>query len=349
MKIFPDDKRLVYSGRIDWSDPKRPIWIYPATFVKLRFTGESLSVRVSNKNLCWNNYIGFIADGEQSKQLINKDGETHLSLELRPVSGGVHNVLMFKRQDACHELTILDFELADGGELLDAEPLPKGCMEVYGDSVSAGEVSEAVEYAGKADPEHNGEYSNSWYSYAWMTARNLGVQLHDVAQGGISLYDGIGWFHAPNYIGMESAWNKLSYNPDFGEPTPWDFTAYTPQLVIVAIGQNDANPDDFMKNAPEGEKAVYWREHYRAFIENIREKYPEAYIVCCTTLIEHDANWDKSIDSVVKSLGDEKVFYFMYKRNGSATPGHPRIPEAQEMADELTAFIKSLNIEAWDK
>ena len=36
---------------------------------------------------------------------------------------------------------------------------------MYGDSVSAGEVSEAVEYTGKPDPEHNGQYSNSWYSY----------------------------------------------------------------------------------------------------------------------------------------------------------------------------------------
>ena len=47
-------------------------------------------------------------------------------------------------------------------------------MEVFGDSVSCGEVSEALKYVGKPDPEHDGEYSNSWYSYAWITARKLG-------------------------------------------------------------------------------------------------------------------------------------------------------------------------------
>lgn len=47
----------------------------------------------------------------------------------------------------------------------------------------AGEVSEAVDYVEKEDPEHNGEYSNSWYSYSWMTARKLGAQIHDIAQG----------------------------------------------------------------------------------------------------------------------------------------------------------------------
>ena len=67
--------------------------------------------------------------------------------------------------------------------------MPERKIEVYGDSVYAGEVSEAVEYTGKEDPEYNGEYSNSWYSYAWMTARKLNAQIHDIAQGGIALKD----------------------------------------------------------------------------------------------------------------------------------------------------------------
>lgn len=39
-------------------------------------------------------------------------------------------------------------------------------IEVYGDSVSAGEVSEAVDFVGKEDPEHEGGYSNSYYLMA---------------------------------------------------------------------------------------------------------------------------------------------------------------------------------------
>ena len=35
-------------------------------------------------------------------------------------------------------------------------------IEVYGDSVSAGEVSEAVDFVGKEDPEHEGGYSNGY-------------------------------------------------------------------------------------------------------------------------------------------------------------------------------------------
>lgn len=56
-----------------------------------------------------------------------------------------------------------------------------------------------------------------------MTARNLNAQIHDIAQGGMALMDGTGWFHEPDYIGMETAWNKIHYNPDFGEISEWDF------------------------------------------------------------------------------------------------------------------------------
>ncbi|RHU90700.1 hypothetical protein DXC27_00290 [Ruminococcus sp. OM08-7] len=60
---------------------------------------------------------------------------------------------------------------------------------------------------------------------------------HDIAQGGIALKDHTGWFYEPEAIGMETAWNKIHYNPIFGEVKEWDFAGYTPQVVVVAIGQ----------------------------------------------------------------------------------------------------------------
>ena len=82
--------------------------------------------------------------------------------------------MLFKRMDACHTVTFYGFTVDDGADLLPPEPKPARRMEVFGDSVSCGEVSEAVDYVGKEDPVHDGQYSNSWYSYAWMTARKLG-------------------------------------------------------------------------------------------------------------------------------------------------------------------------------
>ena len=48
-----------------------------------------------------------------------------------------------------------------------------------------------------------------------------------------------------------------------------------------------------------------------------------------------------------KMLAD-KIVRFKFKRNGIGTPGHLRIPEAEEMAEELTKFIESFGEEIWN-
>lgn len=351
MKILPNNSSLIYSGRIDLSDPFAIVWTYPGTFVRMKFKGTQLSIHVRNKHNYWNNYLGVVEGDAQTKLLLPKEGEATIEIPLKTTQDNIHEVTIFKRQDACHELTILGFEINcntdEECELLEASPLPQRRIEVYGDSVSAGEVSEAVEYVAKADPEHNGEYLNSWYSYAWIAARKLDAQLHDIAQGGVALLDNTGWYHEPDYIGMEQVWNKMRYNPDYGTVKEWDFSKYTPDIVIVAIGQNDSHPDDYMKNDYEGEKAKNWRTHYRQFLAKLRETYPDAWIICCTTLLQHDIGWDMSISQAVLDIADKKISHCVFQRNGKATPGHLRIPEAEEMAEELCHYIHSLNIEGY--
>lgn len=101
-----------------------------------------------------------------------------------------------------------------------------------------------------------------------------------------------------------------------------------------------------MKEDYNGEKAGRWRRHYRDFLLELRGKYNEAYIICCTTLLKHDVSWDNSIDEVVNGINDSRISHYIFKRNGCGTPGHLRIQEAGEMAAELCHYIESLGI-AW--
>lgn len=347
MKVELDSENLLYTGRIDRRNAKRPEFVFPATSLSFRFYGKSAQLRVSNRRLYWNSVIGAVVDGAQKRFDLNAEGETVITL-LEEEKDSEHNVMIFKRMDSCHELILEELTLSEGSRLIPAPERLKRRIEVYGDSVSAGEVSEAVHYLGKEDPEHNGEFSNSWYSYAWITARNLHAELHDIAQGGIALMDGIGWFEEPNNIGMESVWDKVHYHPGLGEATPWDFTCYTPHVVIVAVGQNDSHPEDFMKEDYHGEKAELWRKKYKDFLDKLREKYPQAHIICCTTLLGHDKSWDDAIGEVCDKAADEKITHYVFRRNGRGTPGHLRIPEAEEMAQELTTYIESLHVEGWN-
>ncbi len=272
----------------------------------------------------------------------------------------MHEVLLFKRQDSCHMMQIHGFLGSSDLELLPCASLPFRRIEVYGDSVSAGEVSEAVAYCGQPDPVHNGEYSNSYYSYAWLTARKLGARLHDIAQGGIALQDGTGYFMEPEQKGMEYIFDKVQYQPrilenspiplgagETGEPLRWDFSLYRPQVVIVALGQNDAHPRDFCGEDYEGEQAAAWRERYGAFVCRLRAIHPRAHIICMTTILNHHENWDRSIEEVCAGLGDERVHHFLFGNNGRGTHGHIRKPEAEGMAEELSAYIEALGEDIW--
>ena len=224
MRINPDNKKIRYSGRIDWRNPKEPIWVYPCTSAEFKFTGRYLKIFLKNKNEYWQNYLGCILDGVQSCYYLDNEKENEIEIRVPENENGEHHVLFFKRQDSCHEMHILGFEIEDGAKLLELPDAPTKKIEVYGDSVSAGEVTEAVDYTGKTDPEHQGGYSNSWYSYAWMTARMLNAQIHDIAQGGIALKD------------VEYQVTELTTQLIQKSEAMWAYASYEPEQEIEEAG-----------------------------------------------------------------------------------------------------------------
>ena len=68
MIISLDDKRLVYSGRIDRTNAKRPEFIFPATSLHFRFYGRKAALAVENRGVAgWDYYAGIIAGHVQTK------------------------------------------------------------------------------------------------------------------------------------------------------------------------------------------------------------------------------------------------------------------------------------------
>lgn len=346
--ISPDLQNLIYSGRIDFSDPLAPIFIFPASSVSMSFTGRSLKVLVKNSHSYYDNYIGYILDGVEKKFLLSKEKtmqEIVLAEDLQEDKS--HKVIVFKRQDGCHEFTFCGFILSVGGQVNPPSKRFRRCIEFYGESAASGTLIEAVGCIDKANFKHNGEYSNAWHSYAMMTARNLKAQASIIAQEGISLLDNTGYFHPNDTIGMESIYDKLHFNPDLGNTSQWDFKAYIPQVVIIDIGQNDAFPEDFMKRDRDGEYAKVWKDHYRQFVLNIRKKYPDAFIVLTTTIVNHHPSWDRAIGLICREINDKKILHFLYSFNGRGTPFCIGTVEAEQMSFELSMFLKSLEPDIW--
>lgn len=339
--ISPADPMLRYTGRIGMEDPENPFFVYVCSSVQLRVAGKTLRVFLTNQHSYFENLLGVIVNGEQSAVRL-ENGAQVIDLSDK-LTADVNDVLLFKRQDCCHAFTLQGFAVDADAVLMPLPERPARRIEVYGDSVSAGEVSEAEFACAQPDPEgHNGLYSNGWLSYAWQAARLLNAELHDVATGGIALLDGTGYFFGPDCIGMESCWDKVNYYPPFGPATTWDFTRFTPHVVVVAIGQNDHNPVNVMAEDYNSAASQHWRAEYCRFLGRLRETYPHAHIVCTTTILGHDPAWDRAIDECVTAMADGRIHHFLYTKNGCGTPGHIRGSEAAVMARELAGFIEGL-------
>ena len=132
MKILPNNSSLIYSGRIDWSDPSVAVWTYPATFVRIRFKGSHLSVRVKNKNNYWDNYLGVVEQDTQTKLLLPKDGEADIAEAKKELADGKTEADK-KNWNACH--TALNTYSDEEREVFvalysDTAPLPEAIAKI---------------------------------------------------------------------------------------------------------------------------------------------------------------------------------------------------------------------------
>lgn len=330
-------------GRIDFSTANEPLFIYAGSMVKAKFTGTKIAVIIKNQPMGEYSSFGAVIDGIQYKLDLAQNNSEHSYLIADNLPDGVHTLTVFKRQAAAHYFRFCGIELDEGAEILSADESYKLKLEVFGDSVSAGEVTEAVYYTGHVDPDdHKGVYDNSWFSYPLMTAGKLNAYIHNNSQGGIALLDKTGYFCGPEIdtmLGVESTYDKLSYVPYSDEGmTEWDFSRYTPDVLVMAIGQNDQNPNPAAIHNPDYAKK--WREKYKEIVTDLQSKYNGVKVVLILTVLMHEEIWDHQLDLIVDELADENVRHLRFKRCGKATPGHPRIPEQEEMAEELSTYIK---------
>ena len=343
-RYAPSHTAFQYMGRIDFGNPDAPILYWAGSMIHFAVTGTKLTVFLENHR-CYNGMqFGCWIDGKEHVIALTEESGTQGYV--LPLDGDdEHMVTLYKRQDNPHYITFHGIET--NGELTALPPLPARRMECFGDSVSAGSVVEAVDHIGQLDPEvYTSEYDNAWHSYAMQTARLLGAQMHLTAQGGIALLDHTGYFDNGKY-GMVSVYDKLCYLSYAPEMTPWDFSRYTPHVVLFAIGQNDQRIGDEDNCIHTPEQRAHWLERYCALIGDLMERYPKATFVLLLTVLMHGEYWEELLDAACARLGSPRVVRFRFRRSGKATPGHPRIPEQCEMACELTEFLQSYGDLIW--
>jgi hypothetical protein len=325
-----NDARITYSGRTLYQ-PDAAVLQWPGASVKINFNGTGMAVVLKDQDT--SNYYNVILDNQVIAR-IHPDTAKKTYQLATGLSKGKHTLELFKRTEWDKGKTMFyGFMPVKEASVLPASALPQRKIEFYGNSITCGYATEDL---------HNdssiGFFENNYVSYAAITARHFNAQYSCIAKSGIGVL--VSWFP----LIMPEMYDRLDPTDSTSK---WDFSKYTPDLVVINLFQNDAwitqKPDNaefkhrFGTKAPSAAEIVL---AYKTLVQNIRSKNPNAKIICALGSMDATQTgspWPGYIEEAVKQLHDQKIYthFFPYKN----TPGHPKVLEQKQMADDLIAYI----------
>ena len=330
--VSANTPHYLYSGRIDFTDKKAPKISWAGSSIKANFTGTSLAVKLDDQ--LGKNFFNIIVDGKtQHPYVLEAKQGAQTYVISRALSAGKHSVEIYKRTEGEEGATAFNGLLLDADAKLLAPPVrPTRRMEIYGDSITSGMGNEGADNGA----DHLLNEKNNYWAYGAITARNLNAELHTISQSGIGIM--ISWFP----FVMPQFYDQLSAVGD--NNSQWDFSQWTPDVVVINLLQNDSwliDRDKRLQPLPSDAQRV---QAYVNFVRSIRAKYPTAQIICALGSMDATAN-DKWPDYIVAAVArmrtenkDTKLDTIFFEFTGFG--GHPRIAQHQQNAEQLTAFIK---------
>ena len=323
---------LYYQGRIIYND-SAVVFSWPGNSVTVWFEGTGISAIIQDADAA--NYYNIIIDDNNISK-IHTDTVKQIYSLASGLSDEKHKVELFKRTEWDKGKTFFyGFETSNSTVILHPQPVPKRKIEFYGNSITCGYGME--DYSG--NDSGIGFFENNYLSYSAITARYFNAQYSCISKSGIGIM--VSWFP----LIMPEMFDRLDpTDPD----SKWDFTKYTPDIVVINLFQNDSwivnlpNNEQFKfrfgTKAPDENFIV---KSYKDFVASIRNKYPKANIIC--TLGNMDATkegspWPGYVQKAVDQLKDSKIYtlFFKYKNTG----GHPKVNEQKAMAESLIKFIE---------
>ncbi|TWI67361.1 GDSL-like lipase/acylhydrolase family protein [Pseudoduganella lurida] len=330
--VAPSDPKLQYTGRIDFADPAAPVLSWPGTGIAGTFTGSTLALKLDDQR--GRNYFNVFIDGDVARpQVVHAAKGSGTYTVASGLAAGPHRFLVTKRTEGEEGATVFrGLELADGATLGDPPARPQRRIEFYGDSITSAMGNEAPDDG----PDDLPAQKNSFLSYAAIAARAVDAEAHFISKSGIGVM--ISWFPwtMPQYFDQLDAVDDNA--------SAWDFGRWTPQVVVINLMQNDKwliDREKRLQPVPDDAERV---RRYRAFVAQIRARYPQAHIVCALGSMdatEAGSRWPGYVATAVAQLrqdGDRHLSTLVFPFTGFAK--HPRLRHHQANAVLLEKHLR---------
>lgn len=324
--IPADNENIQYTGRIDFTDPKKPRFWAPGVYISAKFKGSYCEIVINDEVLGGENYnyLEVIVDGGLPSRIQTTE-KLNSIVVAEGLSSGEHTITICKNTES--SIGYLEFLGFKCEGLVPLPPKLSRKIEFIGNSITCGMGSDLSVVA--CDSGQWYDQHNAYMSYGPITARQLGAQWQ------LTAVSGIGLMHSccDMDITMPEVFDKINLS---GDTIQWDFDRYHPDVVTICLGQNDGIQD-----------SVDFSTAYVDFIEDIRGHYPEAHIVCLTSPMADEnlmpvlKNYLTGVVEYINNTGDDNVGKFFFSRSyNKGCGGHPDLNQHQLIAGELIGYFK---------
>lgn len=326
------------------------LWLgYSLTGAEFDFDGTSLSAELTTdwvNDEAWKEnfqpYMAVLVNGKLSKRFAVSEGTAEYELYRSEKAEKVRIRLVKLSENAFSKVGVLSFSA--NGKLTATKPCSERRIEFVGDSITCGF---GIEGRSVCD-NFKTSTENPLINYASLTANGLGAEYQLTSWTAIGVYSNSvkdesvtepdnAWTMPVIYDYTDKAVDGMLGN----EPEKWDFSRFAPQLIVVNLGTNDK---DFTRGIPE--RTAAFENCYREFIAHIREKNPQAHIICALGAMGRELL--PQVENAVKVLADERItslgFDVQREEDGIGSEWHPSAVTHRKMADKLIAEIKRLGI-----
>jgi len=303
------------------------------------FQGNTCSIDAYIPDESAHGYLQYELDGKYQKR-IRISGDSKEPIVINAPGSGTHRVWIYKATEA-HTGPIFIREVrAKGIHALEKPVAP--LIEFIGNSITCGAASDPSEI-----PCGTGEYHdqhNAYMAYGPTLSRALHVNYM------LSSVSGIGIYRNWNSDGpvMPSVYEKTDLQDQSSRY--WDFKAFSPVVVSIALGTNDfSNGDGKTPRKPFDPDA--FTTQYVKFVKLVKSKYPKARIALLSSPMVKGKNAEilegclaavkNQIDAAFPSeKGVETFFFAPMEPHGCG--GHPDVKDQELMAEQLKPFFKKL-------
>ena len=286
--------------------------------------------------------VAVFVDGERNHNILMQNREEKITVYEN--KSGSHEIRIVKLSESLNSVFGIKNISVDDGKKISPVEEKKLKIEFVGDSITCG--------YGVDDENRNHHFStqteDATKTYAFKTASNLNADYSMVSCSGwgiISGYSGDGLIKDKQIMKMAydktgftyTGFGKKSY---MGQRLPWDFSTWQPDIVVINLGTNDSS---YTKKDPAKCKA--YEAGYVEFLKIIREKNPEALIVCTLGLMGADLfpNIQNAVNTYSSETGDEKITCVKLPQTSAyAADWHPAEKGHSRGADVLTNALQKL-------